>query len=57
MSVFDNLGLCHNSEGIAQGFAVPVSAQLHGANIKNAPDLSALELLIMAMIAKQLYES
>jgi len=59
MSIFDNLGLCHNSDGIAPGFAAPINAQQHTAakHIKNTPGLSAFELLVIAMIAKRLYES
>ena len=59
MSIFDNLGLYRNSDGIAPGFAAPISSQQHIAagHIKNAPNLSAFEMLVIAMIAKQLYES
>ena len=59
MSVFDNLGLCHNCDGIAPGFApvVRVQQQIADEHIKNASNLNALEILVIAVIAKQLYES
>ena len=59
MSCFDNLGLCHNDEGIAPKFAAMARERrrMGDGDIKNAPDLSAFEMLVIAVIAKQLYDA
>jgi len=57
--MLDNLGLCHNSDGIALKFAAVVKVQRHvtDENTKNAPNLNAFEMFIIVMLAKRLYES
>jgi len=63
MYVFENLGMCHNTDGIAPDFAGRVGVDSRRMNAaggqyeKNAPELSASEMLMIAMIAKQLLEA
>ena len=63
MYVFDNLGMCHNADGIPPVFAgrpdgnarrVSATGSRHK---NNAPELSPSEMLILTMIAKQLLEA
>ena len=59
MYVFDNLGMCHNAHGVAEGF-ICMGQSIKGENSKNkkkALDLSASEILIFVLIAKQLLEA
>ncbi|MCL2674918.1 MAG: hypothetical protein FWE92_06260 [Defluviitaleaceae bacterium] len=57
--MLNNLGLCHNGDGIAPKFAAAIKVQRHitDENTKNAPNLNAFEMFIIAMLAKRLYES
>ena len=63
MSLFENLGLCHNTEGVAPDFAAHVCLDKRRVNAsdvhneKNAPSLSASEMLMIVMLAKQLLEN
>ena len=63
MYIFENLGMCHNTDGIAPGFAVRAGGGARYVNAtgccqeKNAQDFSASEILMIAMIAKQLLEA
>jgi len=54
--MINNLGLCYNGDGIAPEFA-RVYLSSDEKHTKNALQLSTLEVMIIAMIAKQLYES
>lgn len=57
MCIFENLGMCHNTDGIAPPFAQPDTGAGKRASGTNAQELCVSEMLVLTMLAKQLFEA